>query len=103
MSIIKSFYQGGVTSGLVHLLLTYLRVVASDCPKEFRLRRDRIAEMLFSCKQISWASKESKMNNSGDDIDDHGDMNVNRVLRNYSFSEAEALTDEMEEESDTIV
>ena len=25
-------------------------VAASDCPKEFKLRRDRIAERLFSCK-----------------------------------------------------
>ena len=27
-----------------------IMVAASDCPKEFKLRRDRMAERLFSCK-----------------------------------------------------
>ncbi|XLR16656.1 hypothetical protein HN51_037629 [Arachis hypogaea] len=58
--------------------------------------------MLFSCKQTR-TSREIKVNSSRDDIDDHGDMDVNRVLSNYSIDEAEALTDEMEEQSDAIL
>ncbi|KAL4300551.1 hypothetical protein AHAS_Ahas17G0212200 [Arachis hypogaea] len=49
------------------------------------------------------ASKESKVNSSRNDINDHGDMDVNRVLSNYNFGEAEALTDEMEERSDAVL
>lgn len=115
-----------------------IMVAASDCPKEFRLRRDRIAERLFSsrltrcsgCDRVELAvpageeeeeafdddggckssefdrdgcefeaggSKESKANSSRDD---HGEMNMIQV--NYSYGEAEALTDEIEEESQIV-
>lgn len=103
-------------------------VAASDCPKEFRLRRDRIAERLFTCRLTrclgcdrvelavpsgdeddelkggiagegcdfeAGGSKESKVNSSRDD---HGELFMNQES-NYSYGEAEALTDEMEEES----
>ncbi|KAI4348580.1 hypothetical protein L6164_009289 [Bauhinia variegata] len=109
-----------------------IMVAAADCPKEFRLRRDRIAEMLFSCRLNrclgceridlavpadeeedggckggfhrdgaefeAGASKESKVNSSRDD---HVEMNTNQVS-NYSYGEAEALTDEIEEESQIV-
>ncbi|XLR13486.1 hypothetical protein S83_041424 [Arachis hypogaea] len=48
-------------------------------------------------------SKVSKVNSSMDDIDDHGDMDLNRVLSNYNFGEVEALNDEMKEQSDTVL
>ncbi|KAL7197717.1 hypothetical protein ACSBR2_020274 [Camellia fascicularis] len=103
-------------------------VAASDCPQEFRLRRDRIAVTLFSCKLIrcvgcervelkvpvededqgcksgfekngcefeTGGGKESKVNSSRDD---QVEMNFNQVS-NYSYGEAEALTDDIEEES----
>ncbi|KAJ8570525.1 hypothetical protein K7X08_037497 [Anisodus acutangulus] len=104
-------------------------VAAVDCPKEFKLRRDRIAEMLFTCKftmcfgceKVELAvpiiaanndddegkiksknefgvSKESKASSS---IDQHGELNVNQVS-NYSYGEAEALTEEIEEETQTF-
>ncbi|XP_059668296.1 probable mediator of RNA polymerase II transcription subunit 26b isoform X2 [Cornus florida] len=114
-----------------------IMVAASDCPKELRLRRDQIAEILFSCKlgrcygcdRIELAvpgdvvddddedegcksgsdtdrfkfeaggCKESKVKNSH--RDDHVDMNMNHVS-NYSFGEAEALTDEIEEEGQIV-
>lgn len=116
-------------------------VAASDCPKEFRLRRDRIAEKLFSCKlsrclgcdrveltvpegdggggKIDFGmdacefeaggggSKESKINSSSKESkansvrEDHGGMNMNPVS-NYSYGEAEALTDEIEEETQIV-
>ncbi|XP_073132122.1 probable mediator of RNA polymerase II transcription subunit 26b isoform X2 [Henckelia pumila] len=111
-----------------------IMVAASDCPYDFKLNRDRIAEMLFTCKvtkcfgcdKIELAvpnvkgaensgdkrksgsgieaggskdTKESKVNSCVDD--DHREileMNANQVS-NYSYGEAEALTDEIEEES----
>lgn len=113
-------------------------VAASDCPKEFRFRRDRIAEKLFSCKltrcfgcdRVELAvpehdgggckmefemdacefeaggsgSKESKVNSSSKESnmrEDHGEMNMNQVS-NYSYGEAEALTDEIEEETQIV-
>ena len=44
------------------------------------------------------ASKESKVNSSGDD---RGEMNV-QIVSNYSYGEAEALTDEIEEASQYV-
>ncbi|KAG4123357.1 hypothetical protein ERO13_D11G321900v2 [Gossypium hirsutum] len=113
-----------------------IMVAALDCPKEFRLRRDRIAEKLFTCKLTrcsgcdrvelvlpeyedddnptgchgsfkredeeeedgcgffeAGGSKESKANSSRDD------PLMNQIASNYSYGEAEALTDEIEEES----
>ena len=107
-----------------------IMVAASDCPKEFRLRRDRIAERLFCCKLTrcsgcdhvelavpggddggfksdfdrdggefeAGASKESKVNSSRDD---RAEMNLNQV-NNFSYGDAEALTDEIEEESQIV-
>ncbi|OIW21573.1 hypothetical protein TanjilG_06350 [Lupinus angustifolius] len=119
-----------------------IMVAASDCPKEFSLRRDGIAERLFSCKLTrcvgcdrvelavsvgngddeydnfnggcksgfdrddvgvefeAGARKESKVNGGGDK-EDHGDMDVNH-FSNFSFGDAEALTDEIEEESQYV-
>ncbi|XVE95732.1 hypothetical protein REPUB_Repub02eG0124800 [Reevesia pubescens] len=116
-----------------------ITVAALDCPKEFRLRRDQIAEKLFTCKitrcsgcdrvelvlplpeyeddndrgcQASFkresdeedgcefleagGSKESKANSSRDD------PLMNQIASNYSYGEAEALTDEIEEESKIV-
>lgn len=119
-----------------------IKVAAVDCPKEFKSSRDRIAELLFSCKvtkcsgcdnlelavpndggdrqmqkevrknelvretevEAVRSTKESKVNSSGDEEDaDHDAENI-RILENlyesnYSYGEAEALTDEIEEES----
>ncbi|XP_073276295.1 probable mediator of RNA polymerase II transcription subunit 26b isoform X1 [Primulina huaijiensis] len=109
-----------------------IMVAASDCPYNFKLKRDRIAEMLFTCKvtkcfgcdKIELAvpnvngaensgekrksgieaggskdSKESKVNSCvNDDQREIMEMNANQVS-NYSYGEAEALTDEIEEES----
>lgn len=126
-----------------------ITVAAIDCPQEFKLRRDRIAEKLFTCKLTRCSgcdkmelavpagddndddigiamgserdgsgggtartgSKESKVNSSrGDDDRDHDHHKLhydnvinnnhnNQIVSNYSYGEAEALTDEIEEES----
>ncbi|GLT62937.1 hypothetical protein SLA2020_433410 [Shorea laevis] len=49
------------------------------------------------CEFEAGGSKESKANSSRDD---HGEMNMIQV--NYSYGEAEALTDEIEEESQIV-
>ncbi|XP_052174909.1 probable mediator of RNA polymerase II transcription subunit 26b [Diospyros lotus] len=107
-----------------------IMVAASDCPQEFRLRRDRIGEILFSsrlvrcigcdsielsvpgagddeseackggfdrdgCEFEAGGSKESKVNS------DQVETNMKQVS-NYSYGEAEALTDEIEEESQIV-
>nr|KYP59871.1 hypothetical protein KK1_015312 [Cajanus cajan] len=131
-------YFGAANSDIFGIIDHAIMVAASDCPKEFRLRRDGIAERLFSCRLSrclgcervelavsvdddddgegsggcksgfdgdgaefeceAGASKESKVNSTNDDP---GEMNMNQVS-NYSFGEAEALTDEIEEESQYV-
>ncbi|CAI8613812.1 unnamed protein product [Vicia faba] len=100
-------------------------VAAADCPKEFKLRRDGIAERLFSvmlnrckdCEKVetpvsenendevckrgfvrNGGSKESEVNCGRED---NGVVEVNPVS-NYTFVDAEALTDELEAESQLL-
>lgn len=131
-----------LNSDIFDIIERAIMVAAIDSPKEFKLRRDRIAEMLFTCKvtkcfgcdklelavpndgcdgeeeeekqkfrsefdrgtESEDRSKESKVNCNGDDHRSDGDagemgMNLNHQVSHYSYGEAEALTDEMEEES----
>ncbi|XP_042052071.1 probable mediator of RNA polymerase II transcription subunit 26b isoform X1 [Salvia splendens] len=117
-------YFRSASSDIFNIIEHAILVAASDCPYDFRLKRDRIAEMLFTCKAIkcfgcdkvelavpngdglgnsedklkseidAGGSKESKVNSSSRDYD------VDHVV-NYSDgdAEAEALTDDIEEES----
>ncbi|XP_068662637.1 probable mediator of RNA polymerase II transcription subunit 26b [Aristolochia californica] len=123
-------YFRGANSDIFEVIEYAIIVAASDCPQEFRLRRDRIAERLFSCRltkcsgcdRIELAvpeevedgdlkgdfggqggvttagsgAKESKVNSS---TDDRGDLHQ---FSNYSYNEAEALTEEIEEKSITV-
>lgn len=131
-------------SSIFDIIDQAITVAASDCPKELRLRRDRIAERLFSCclrkcsgcdrVEISvpfgdedggddddgdgdgesgdgvgvgraefeaGASKESKANSSRDDEEMNMMMMMNQV-GNFSYGDAEALTDEIEEASQIV-
>lgn len=124
----RDYFRTVKNSDIFDIIEHGIMVAASDCPKEFKLRRDRIAETLFSCTlskcngcdRVELAvpkgnedeggcksgidrdgcefggSKESKVNSSR--VDDHVEVNVNQVS-NYSFDEAEALTNEIELES----
>lgn len=123
-------YFRTANSDIFDIIEYAVMVAAVDCPKEFKLRRDKIAEMLFTCKvtmcfgceKVELAlpiaaaanddegklksknefgvSKESKANSSID-MDHHDvEVNVNQVS-NYSYGEAEALTEEIEEETQT--
>ncbi|KAE8664102.1 putative helicase [Hibiscus syriacus] len=126
-------YFRSANSDIFDIINHAIVVAALDCPKEFRLRRDRIAEKLFTCEFTrcsgcdrvelvvpeyeevddearaggcrtsfkseadeefeAGGSKESKANSSRDD------PLINRIASNYSYGEAEALTDEIEEEA----
>lgn len=118
-------YLRSANSGIFDVIEHAILVAATDYPKEFRTQRDRIAERLFSCqlprclgcarlKEESLeeeegefvgegrseggvggcVEKESKVNSCASERG--GD--ANRVTSNYSYDEAEALTEEMEEE-----
>ncbi|XP_009613484.1 putative mediator of RNA polymerase II transcription subunit 26b [Nicotiana tabacum] len=125
-------YFRTANSDIFDIIEHAVMVAATDCPKEFKLRRDKIAEMLFTCKvtrcfgcdkvelavplanddegknknksdfgggfEAAGGSKESKANSS---IDHHIELNVNQVS-NYSYGEAEALTEVIEEETQTL-
>nr|XP_043610924.1 probable mediator of RNA polymerase II transcription subunit 26b [Erigeron canadensis] len=140
-----------------------IMLAASDCPKEFKVRRDGIAQILFSCKLIkcSGCDREElalpldnqehddhghdhdhghhaldedddegiKYKSNSNDVnancskgsskvingsrngnvdcvdDDHQDLEPNENdhhVSNYSYGDAEALSDEIEEESRTF-
>lgn len=168
-------FFGTANADIFEIIEGAIMMAASDCPKEFRIRRDGIAQILFSCKLIkcSGCDKEELVlpvddeqhdggdgggNDGGDDDDDDDDdMGVkyktkltdvdgncskgsskvindsrnddddddddddeddnhhhqqqqqhlelnenNHQISNYSYGDAEALTDEMEEESQTF-
>ncbi|XP_065853576.1 probable mediator of RNA polymerase II transcription subunit 26b [Euphorbia lathyris] len=141
-------YFNTANSDIFGIIDHAIMVAASDCPKEFRLHRDRIAERLFSCtltrcsgcNQVELAvpthegendvggckrrdggnglhddddeggidieaggSKESKLISSNRDGNNfHGEVNVNDQIPNLSYGEIEALTDEIEEESQVV-
>ncbi|XP_047333558.1 probable mediator of RNA polymerase II transcription subunit 26b [Impatiens glandulifera] len=123
-------YFRSSNSDLFDIIDNAITIAIIDCPTELKLRRDRIAEKLFSChmsryldrdcveysnpkegdvddedepgiqkgfdtKIESGGSKESKVNSSGDY---HGEFQLNQTS-NYSYGDAEALTDEIEEEN----
>ncbi|XAR69540.1 hypothetical protein NMG60_11001170 [Bertholletia excelsa] len=119
-------YFRSSSSDIFEIIEHAIMVAASDYPQEFRLRRDRIAETLFSCKSTrclgcnrvelvdnevegcksgldreggEFELKESKVNSCGDD--QVATINPNQVSA-YSYGEAEALTDEIEEERQTV-
>ncbi|KAF5737624.1 hypothetical protein HS088_TW13G00511 [Tripterygium wilfordii] len=137
-------YFRSANAGIFDIIDHAFMVAAADCPKEFRLRRDRIAEKLFCCRfnrcsdQVEspvtgrpvsaisddggddeedervckrgfqrefgeGGSKESKVNSTSIDDQDNEEMqNDTHLVSNYSFGDAEALTDEIEEAHQTV-
>ncbi|XP_058737833.1 probable mediator of RNA polymerase II transcription subunit 26b [Vicia villosa] len=120
----RSYFRSS-SSDIFDIIDHAIVVAAADCPKEFKLRRDGIAERLFSvmlnrckdCEKVetpvsgnendevckrgfvrNGGSKESKANCGGED---NGVVEVNPVS-NYTFGDAEALTDELEAESEFL-
>ncbi|RZC77728.1 hypothetical protein C5167_001927 [Papaver somniferum] len=127
----RKYFQSANTD-IFDVIENAIVVAASDCPKEFRNRTDRIAEKLFTCRLSRCLGcdhvelkvpinqgdddgmKSKNSNESGVDFerekeskvhsstDDHlGGMNLNPGS-NYSYDEAEALTEEIENETQTV-
>lgn len=116
-------YFHSANSNIFDVIEYAILVAASDYPKEFRLRRASIAEKLFSsqltrcfgeeeeeddeegngfkeslgCNEGFDNKEESKGNSSKNDV-----REMDRVVSNYTYDEAEALSDEIEEESQTV-
>ncbi|XP_073269168.1 probable mediator of RNA polymerase II transcription subunit 26b [Primulina huaijiensis] len=126
-------YFRSSNSDIFNVIEHAIMVAACDYPYDFKLKRDRIAEMLFVSKMTkcfgcdrtelfvtncdgvenngnnaksrtgeSKDTEESKVNNNrgGDDYDEsRRAMNANwNHVSNCSFGDAEALTDEIDEE-----
>ncbi|XP_043722697.1 probable mediator of RNA polymerase II transcription subunit 26b [Telopea speciosissima] len=121
-------YFGSTNLDIFEVIEYAIVVAASDCPKEFKMRRDRIAERLYTCKytrcsgcdRVELAVPEEELGDdggckSGGDFEvsvgkeskvnsctkDNPEADLNRVS-NYSFDEAEALTEEIEEETQIV-
>lgn len=111
----RKFFRSA-NSDIFDVLEHAILVTASDYPQEFRNRRDRILEKLFTallprcsgCGGIvdederdhsvkTDMEKESKVGSSN-----FGPEDLNRLVSNYSYDEAEALTEEIEEESQIV-
>lgn len=126
-------YFRTATSDIFDIIEHAIMVAASDCPKKFKVRRDGIAQMLFSCRlarcsgcdrvelavpgegadeeqcKIGFGengcdfdadgSRGSKVNSS---VTEHMETKLLNQASNYSYGEAEALTDEIEEEGQIV-
>ncbi|KAI9115235.1 hypothetical protein K1719_013554 [Acacia pycnantha] len=96
----RNYFQTA-NSDIFDIIDHAIMVAVSDNPNEFRLRRDEIAELLFSSKDggcesgfdgeatklEAGSSKESKANS---DRDDRGGMNKNQVS-NFSSGQADEI------------
>ncbi|XP_042484014.1 probable mediator of RNA polymerase II transcription subunit 26b [Macadamia integrifolia] len=121
-------YFRSTNSDIFEVIEYAIMVAASDCPNEFKMRRDRIAERLYTCKLTRCSGcdrvelavpkeeegddsgcksdgdfegslgKESKVNSC---TNDNAENDMKRVS-NYSYDEAEALTEEIEEETQIV-
>ncbi|XP_073157427.1 probable mediator of RNA polymerase II transcription subunit 26b [Henckelia pumila] len=122
----RDFFRSS-NSDIFNVIEHAIMVAACDYPYDFKLKRDRIAEMLFvsqmtkcsgcdrtepsviNCggvennNKIRTCTEESKANNNG--CGDEFDESRRRAVKaswncdnNWSFGDAEALTDEIDEE-----
>lgn len=120
-------YFRSANSDIFEVIEHAILVAASDCPEQFQMRRDRIAEKLYTC-QLNLCSgcdrfelsvpckeeeedgindsfggedgcKESKVNSDADDL---RELNSQNWVSNYSYDEAEALTDELDKENQLV-
>ncbi|GKD48167.1 hypothetical protein Tco_1277143, partial [Tanacetum coccineum] len=111
------------SANIFEIIQGAILLAAYDSPQEFKLRRDEIAQLLFSCKFIQCSGcdkhqlaipvvhhhahnhgdegvhyKSSKVincsRNDNDDDDDENDDVGRDHVSTYSYGDAEALTDE---------
>ncbi|URE28405.1 hypothetical protein MUK42_36227 [Musa troglodytarum] len=112
----RKFFRSA-NSDIFEVIEQAILVAASDCPRQFRSRRDQIVEKLFAallprcfgCDRVELrgaegdgrmrrlGEKESKADSSND-----GPESLNRAVSNYTYDEAEALIEEIEEEGQLV-
>ncbi|CAL9198571.1 probable mediator of RNA polymerase II transcription subunit 26b [Musa acuminata AAA Group] len=114
----RKFFRSA-NSDIFGVIEQAVAVAASDYPQEFRSRRDQIVEKFFTallprclgCDRVEprgaegdgsgrkdgEKERESKVGSSND-----GPEELNRAVSNNSYDEAEALTEEVQEESQTV-
>ncbi|KAI3804142.1 hypothetical protein L1987_32314 [Smallanthus sonchifolius] len=122
-------YFGSANANIFEIIEGAIKLAAFDCPNEFKVRRDHIAQILFSVRLIncSGCNKQELALpvDDGDHDDDVGikladvnrnfsiesskvingsknDVDGDHHVSNYSYGDAEALTDEIEQESQTF-
>ncbi|KAL5708493.1 hypothetical protein ACHQM5_019284 [Ranunculus cassubicifolius] len=111
------------TSDIFEIIENAITIAALDFPEDFRLKRDGIVEKLFLC-QLSRCSGCDRVQSNDEDnavikfrssaesecveekesqvsVKDGGDMNLD-CRNDYSYREVEALTEELEEESQIV-
>ncbi|PIA59977.1 hypothetical protein AQUCO_00400689v1 [Aquilegia coerulea] len=126
----RKFFQSS-NADIFEILEQAIMIAATDCPNDFKFRRDEIAEKLFTCQftrcggcdglELSMPKEEQNKDVVKDNSKGHGDsvyleekenkgncstngtseMNANQVSC-ISYNEAEALTDVLEEEGQII-
>ncbi|KAL6009844.1 hypothetical protein ACLOJK_000275 [Asimina triloba] len=122
----RKFFHGA-KSDIFEVIEHAIAVAATDSPKEFRVRRDGIAEKLYSCLMVRCSgcdrvelavpAEEEEDGGCGNDFragaadDGQKDGQMNSSLNdsgmvyqvgNYSYDEAEALTEEIEEANQVV-
>ena len=114
----RKYFKGAGTD-ICSVIEYAILVAASDCPNEFRRRRDRISQRLFSsrfnCDYVTLVEPHEDIvdDQNQDDIKgchakDNGKVNrctsktdVNSASK-YNHKEAEALTEEIEEQTQVL-
>ncbi|CAM8882762.1 unnamed protein product [Rhodiola kirilowii] len=103
-------YFKSESSDIFEIIECGIMVAAADSPNEFKLKRGRIAELLFSCESRRCLGCDHvelcvPVDEHDDDDVDGGQMKTVREKRqvsNFSYGDAEALTDEIEEGSQLV-
>ncbi|VVB13290.1 unnamed protein product [Arabis nemorensis] len=113
------FRRGDSDSDIFEIIDHAIMVAATDCPTKFKSRRDKIAELLFSCRvsrcigcdhlelSVPGEDDEEADLRRGKGVGDGGvtvvdgskesKANSNQIVSNYTYDEAEALSDAIEE------
>jgi len=119
----RKFFKGAGTD-MCSLIEYAITVAASDCPNEFTRKRDMIAQRLYApsflkrcdCDFVTLAKPHDEIIDDKDGEEgikrchDKENENVNNStcetagnrVSNYSYDEVEALTKEIEEESQVL-
>ncbi|KAG8372149.1 hypothetical protein BUALT_Bualt12G0036500 [Buddleja alternifolia] len=100
-------YFDNANTDIFDIIENAIVVAACDRPYDFKLKRDRIAETLFSsCRLTKCIGCDDELKKNGDMIESGGsktneitEMDVNQ---RYSYGDVEELTNEIDQESEIL-